>query len=403
MKISKLYYFINGYLTVCADGPFPERLINICLHREMDIFDIKRCGNNRMIFKIDLKSFYDIRIPAKRTRSHVKILKRNGLPFIIEKYKKRKFALIGIILIAAMLWYASNHVMGITIFGNNRIESDVINSALEECGLKLGTKTSDINPDLLRNRLMIKLQDLAWVGINANGSRVYIEIVERIEKEKGIDKYAPACDLVASKDGEIEKIEVREGQTVCKVGSGVRKGDVLVSGIVDSSVNGFEYVRARGEIYAKTRYKLTRSYPLKFTEEKYTGRKKNKYALTIMGKSFPLYLFNKIPYNKYKLNEKTDEYRIPVDIIPSIFITTKEYNEITTELKTSTPNEIKENAAKELIQELKKNLPQETEILDEEISYTLNEKNEAEVTAELICRENIAEEYVIEVPDRDNE
>ena len=397
MKISRLYCWFYGYLTVCADGPFPERLINICLHRGMYIFDIKRYGSNRIIFKIDVKSFFDIRIPARRTKSHIKILKRSGLPFIIQKYKKRRFVLAGIIILVAILWYASNHIMGITIYGNNRIATDTINNALEECGLTLGTKTSDIKPDILRNRLMIKLPDLAWVGINANGSRVYIEIVERIEKEQGVDKYAPACDLVASKDGEIERIEVREGQTVCKIGSGVRKGDVLVSGIVDSPVKGFDYVRARGEVYAKTRYSLTRCYPLEYTEENYTGNKKNKYILKVFGKDLPLYLFSKIPYKEYILNENTAEYKTPIDIIPSVFITKKEYNEITKEIKTSTPNEAKDRGGAELIQEIKNSLSEGTEIIEENVSYTLNEKNEAEVTAEIICRENIAEEYVIEV------
>lgn len=400
MKFDVLSYFFTGYLTVCADGPFTERLINICLHRNINIFNIKRCGSNRIVFDIELKSFYNIRLPAKRTKSHIKILKRNGIPFILKKYKKRKPILLGAIITLAILWYTSNHVIGITVFGNNRIETNHIKNTLKECGLSVGTKTSSVKPDILRNRLMIRLPELAWVGINANGSRVYIEVVERIETESGVDKNAPMCDLVASKDGEIERIEVRNGQTVCKIGSGVRKGDVLVSGIVNNSANGFEYVRARGEVYAKTSYRITRSYSLNYRNENYTGRSKSKYILTIKSKNLPLYIFSEIPYEEFKFSEKKKEYKIPNNIIPSFFITERKYEEISTEIKNIKPEEVEEVFGKELLDELKTQINESAIVIKEEVSYTLNEKNEAEVTAEILCSENIAEEFLIEYSER---
>ncbi|MBQ3573221.1 MAG: sporulation protein YqfD, partial [Clostridia bacterium] len=259
MKSGKIFNFLTGNLTLCADGPFAERLINIFKNRGFPIWDIKRCGSCRILFKTDIPSFKHIRTPARRTKSRVRIIKRNGLPFILNRYKHRYFLAPGIAIFAIMLFYASTHIMGITVFGNTRIDTDVINSALEECGLYLGAKTSAIDNDTIRNKMMLKFDELAWIGINANGSRVYIEIVERVEKESGLDKDGIACNLIASKDGEIESIEIREGQTVVKTGSGVRKGDVLVSGIVDNATNGFRYVKARGEVFAKTTYTKTQA------------------------------------------------------------------------------------------------------------------------------------------------
>ena len=93
------------------------------------------------------------------------------------------------------------HIMGITVFENSRIDTQTIYNSLSECGLSLGAKTSDIDNDLIRNKMMNKLDDLAWIGINANGSRVYVEIIERIEKENGLEKDGAACNLIASRMG----------------------------------------------------------------------------------------------------------------------------------------------------------------------------------------------------------
>ncbi len=325
MKAPKIFYYVKGYLDVCADGRFCERLLNICMHRGMPIWDIKYLGNSRVVFKTDIASFLKIRTPARRTKSRVRILKRHGFPFIMHRYRKRSWLALGLVPLLIFLWYSSTHIMGITVFGNNRIDTDTILLTLHECGLSRGTKTSSINPDSIRNNMMRKIDDLAWIGINANGGRAYIEIVERLEKDKGVEKDGIACNLIAAKDGEIERLEIREGQQLVKIGSGVLAGDVLVSGIIDDANNGFRFVKARGEVFAKTKTTLSRIFDIEG-----------------------------IPYEAAELK------------------------------------------GNELINELKAALSAETEVISENFTYTITEHNQIEVFAEIICRENIATEAVIE-------
>ena len=390
MKFKNIYHYLLGYITICADGPFCERLLNICMHRNLAVRDIKRCGTERVIFTTDIPSFRQMRTPAYRTKSHVRIIKRHGLPFLLKRYSHRKLSVCGVILLLVMLWYSSNHVMGITIFGNVRTDTEYIRQTLAECGLSLGMRTAEIEPDILRGRMMQRVDNLAWIGINANGSRVYIEIVERLEKDKGIEKDGIAQNLIASKDGEIESIEVREGQTMTKHGAGVRKGDVLVSGIVDNEATGFRYVKARGEIYARTIYSKSRNYPLKYSENVKTGKTKKRYTLSVMNLNLPLFLKQNPPYETFTAEEKTDEYKIPVDMLPSLFIKKQTYFEEITENKTRTAKEAVAFGTEELSAELKSELDENIEILEQKESYTINEHGEVEVCVDLICRENIA-------------
>ncbi len=399
MITERIIRFLKGYLYVRADSRFIERFINICMHRGISVQDIKRYGSNRITFKTDIKSFFNIRVPAKRTKTSVKIIKRCGLPFIIKKYKKRRLVLACGVVILALLWYMSNHVMGITVFGNSRIPVDEIKNALSECGLTIGMKTKDVASDTLRNKMMSRFPDLAWVGVNANGSRVYIEIVERIEKEEGVDKNAPACNLVAKCDGEIEKIEIREGQAVVQIGSGVRKGDVLVSGIVDNPIDGFSYVHSRGDIIAKTRYVKTKAYPLSFVERNETGKDKSRYVLYVNNKEIPLY--KNIPYISYNMDEFIMTFPRFFNLLPDISLKKVKFKEVYENNKTISPTEALGQAEDELLNELKDEIDDKAEIVESNITYTLSERNEAIVTLELICRENIVKENIIEVPVRE--
>ena len=397
----KLPLFLNGKLTVCADGQFTERLINICMHRGLVIRNVQKCGNNRVIFTTDVDSFKKIRTPVKRTKSKVKIIKKSGLPFILNRFKHRKAAVVGTALICVLLIYCSTHIMGITVFGNSRIEKKRITDELSSAGLTIGARTSDIDPDTIRNTLMNRIDELAWLGVNANGSHVYIEVVERIEKEQGLDKNDLPCNLVASRDGIIELAEVREGQTVVQKGSGVAQGDVLVSGIVNNSKNGFTFVHSRGEIIAETEYKKTRSYALEYSEDVPTGKTKKRYSMSVLNYTLPLYIGKTAPYEQFTHNQNESEYRIPLDILPSLFIKCDEYSETQTIHKKRTSQEAAAFGKEELTSELKseaetnENIKEIKSITSEQ---SLNEHGEIEITVTLKCSENIAVSSVIEEP-----
>lgn len=397
----KILLLLNGKVTVCADGPFTERLINICMHRGLVVRNVQKLGNNRVIFTTDADSFKQMRTPVKRTKSRVRIIKKSGLPFVLKRFRHRKAAVGGIAVLCALLIYCSTHIMGITVFGNSRIDKNRIIDELANAGLKVGAATSDIDPDTIRNTLMNRIDELAWLGINANGSHVYIEVVERIEKEHGLDKNDSPCNLIASHDGIIEITEVREGQTVVQNGSGVAQGDVLVSGIVNNSKDGFSFVHSRGEVIAETEYQKSRSYALDYTEEVPTGKSKKRRSISILNHTLPLYIGKASPYDRFAHTQSESEYRIPLDIFPSVFVKCDEYTEIQTVRKQRTSADASALGKDELSSELKSELEQNEnikEIKSITSEQTLNEHGEIEITVKVKCRENIAVPSVIEEP-----
>ncbi len=388
----------KGYVTIQAEGIFLERFLNICTRRELDVQNIRRLGAERMVAELSLKTFRQIRPVCFRTKTRVRILKRQGMPFLIHRYRKRKLALLGLGLALILLWYTSGHIMGITVFGNQKIPTETVLRHLAQTGVALGNPTGELDPSHIRNKMMQELEELAWIGINVSGSRVYIEVVERLTPEPRVDKNLP-CHLVASRDGEVLSIEAREGQTMVSLGSGVREGDILVSGIMDNTATGYRAVHAYGQVFARTTYQAVKEYPLTEIIPVKTGKAKTRYTLRILEREIPIYFGKKEPYSVCEKIEQVKEWRIPIDSLPSLFVVKEQFLEQHQEEITRTVAEVLELARKELTEEVKKDVPKVAEVEDQELSHILTEQGTVQVCLTYICRENIALEVPIDRED----
>ncbi len=388
-------YRIKGYVTIQAEGIFLERFLNICMRRELDIRNVRRLGAERLVCDLSIAGFRRIRPVCYRTKTRVKILKRQGLPFLIHRYRKRKFAVLGVILVMLLLWYTSGHIMGITVFGNEKIPTETVIQHLARSGVELGKSARNLSPSHIRNQMMRDLDELAWIGINVSGSRVYVEVVERLTPEPRVEMEKP-CHLVACRDGVIVAIEAKDGQTLVKVGSGVRQGDVLVSGIMDNTVTGYRAVHAYGEVIARTTYRAEQEYPLSFVERIKTGKEKIRYRMRILNREVPLSFGKGNPYSLSEKNETEKEYRIPVDFLPSLFVVREQYQEQQEQKRTRTVEEVLTLAEKDLTAELKPEIPEKAQIEEREMTHTLTERGMVRVTLTVTCLENIATEIPVE-------
>ena len=60
------------------------------------------------------------------------------------------------------------------------------------------------------------------------------------------------CNIVATKDAMIVKINAQNGTAVVKEGDIVTKGTVLIQGWLEGQFTGIRYVHANGEVQAKS-------------------------------------------------------------------------------------------------------------------------------------------------------
>lgn len=102
---------------------------------------------------------------------------------------------------------------------------------------------------------------LLGCGIDIEGTNVIVKIVKAKEQPEIIDNYA-YCDIVAKKSGVISRIIAQNGMAQVNVGDTVKKGDILIKGIMEGKYTEPRKVHSLGVVEAEVIYSKTKEFPI---------------------------------------------------------------------------------------------------------------------------------------------
>lgn len=311
--------YILGYINIKIEGYSVEKLINICIKNGMLLWNIKRSKSTIVYANVGVKEFREIVRIAKKNGCKIKIINKKGLPFLLHRYKKRKIIFILIIAILFALVALSQFIWNIKIEGNEKIESSQITQILENKGIKLGTAKRNIDKQKIINEIRLERSDIAWIGIDIEGTNLIVKIVETNAKPEIVNE-EDYCNVVATKDAQIVKISAQNGIPLVKEESVVTKGDILIAGWIEGKYTGTRYVHANGEVMAKVWYTKKEEVLLNQVIEQETGIKENRYKLKI--NKFEINLFKRLlKFEKYDTIETEKKLKIfsnfylPIELI----------------------------------------------------------------------------------------
>ena len=411
-KTSPLKY-VKGYVNIFVEGMFLERFINICRSKNIILWNIERKRATIMYVNISIEDFKKIKRIASKTKCKVKIVSKKGLPFIFYRYKKRKIFILCLFLVLVALLTLSQFLWNIDINvkdGDGTVEynKEEIMHNLEEAGLKIGKLKSDININTIVNNIRLKRNDIAWIGINMQGTNAIVEIVFSTEKPNIVDE-SDYCNIVADREGSIHKISAQNGTPQVKVGDIVRKGDMLIAGWIEGKYTGREYVHSRGDIQAKVWYSKKIKENFKQSIKIENGNVEEKYSIKFNNFQINLYkvLTNFKKCDKIVENKKLElfsNFYLPIEIIK---ITNKECE---IQEKTYTEEELKNKLVSQLEEELLGEIKQNNSevedlnsiITDKQVIVNKsNESLEIELVYEVL--ENIGVEEKLNIEELENE
>lgn len=279
-----IYRWFKGYLKVLFFGDFFEKILDITAKNGITLWN-SRLTKNGMESYICIKDFKKLKNLIRKKEIKVKILKKYGLPFKIEKNKKRTGFIAGIIIFFIFLKIMSGYIWVIDVSGNKNVKTEEILSVCSDLGIKIGTNADDISSKTDSQRLLLKLNGLSWASLNIEGSRLTVNVSEvKVKKDEGYP-----CNLVASFDGIIKKVDVKSGNCLVKTGETVKKGDILVSGIIENA-SSTQFVKSEGTVTAIASQNISVSGEFKQEKSYETGQKKTKRVFEFFNIKIPLYL-----------------------------------------------------------------------------------------------------------------
>jgi similar to stage IV sporulation protein len=339
--LAKLITWFRGFLCVRIRGTAPERFINLCCNKKIFIWDLKRIEEDYQ-FHISIKNYKKLRPIAKKTGMIPRIAKKTGFPFILHRYRRRKGFFIGILICFILIYIMSLFIWDISIQGGSKYTPEAMIKFLKENEVYTGIRKKKVNCQEIEETIRLAYKDIGWVSAEIKGTRLIIKITET-NMPAPAEKAMEPSHIVATKNAIIKSIITRTGTPMVREGDVVKKGDILVSGILTvkddfGEILSNQPVVADADIVCKSYYDYNEKFNMKYLDRIFTGEAKKGYYIGLFGKK--LFLYNRRnSYDKYDIivNEKTlhvtDTFYLPFRYGT---ISTREYKE---EWKTYTEDE----------------------------------------------------------------
>jgi similar to stage IV sporulation protein len=309
MGNQEMIHWWQGYVVIQVSGNKLERLINRMMNKRLSAWNIIRSSEDAAQISITLKDFFQLRTLLKETGCQVHIEKRVGLPFLLQKTKKRMGLAGGIVSFCLLFYVLSMMIWTVEIDGISVPEKEhYIRQELAKLDVKPGKFRFQVaDREILYRRIVKMMPEAAWVGFQFNGTTAQLKVVEKALPEP--QKATNPRNLVAKKKAIIHDIFVEEGQPVVKPNQYVKPGDLLVSGVLGTEEER-KIVSAKGIVLGEVWYESNITVPMAQKRSTLTGERKKRYYLNLGSLSLKVWGFGKVPFDQHTKNKDSYSFNI---------------------------------------------------------------------------------------------
>ena len=371
---------MNKYLINVKGKNIRNFLIKVA-KKNINLLNISFINDNEINILIDKKDF-DLLNDIKGIYEY-KVIKEYGTLIIKNILIKNIHLIIIIILNVFLIFHISNYIYEVEIVENSKDLKAFINTILIENGIqKHHKKPSDLNK--LKEKIIKENHDkIEWLEIIESGVKYIVKAEERIKNKSTI--LGGPSNIIASKDGIIKKIVASSGKVLAEKNAFVKKGDILITGIISDE----KMVKSSGNVYANVWYKIKSEASLHESSYELTNNTKKGLKINFFNKEFKL-------YKKYKTNEIKENVIFKNDLLP-FYLSIDEINETKVIDNILTFEEAKNKAIKKAKENIRNNLKEDEKIISEnELKVT---EKDSKIIVEILFTvyENISKEERIEV------
>ena len=229
-------------------------------------------------------------IPECERERCFEIVRERGLLYLFKRYKRRPGIAVGALIFAAVLLLSTMFVWRVEIKGAQRVDERELLDRLGAMGVKVGAYIPSLNCYEICNEFLIDADDISWITVNIMGTTARVEIREREEKSESEewDFTDEPCNILSSRAGVVSRIELYSGRAAVKVGDSINKGQLLITGVVESKGVGLYVGAAKGRVYAQSSDKVEYFQPKTVKVKVASGEIIRQKEYEIFGKSINL-------------------------------------------------------------------------------------------------------------------
>ena len=226
------------------------------------LIGINECDSEKVISRLfwrRVSASYSggvLKVPISRVPSCLKALsgveyKDLGsfglIPFVC-RIRGRWGILLAALTVMILTVFSSGRIFDIRVHGNEEMSVDEVEAELSRAGLFVGGSFRSLSLSEVETELLSASDKIGWININRRGTVAYVELREkRIFEDEAQTGYS---NIVAAEDCVIEQITVKSGFAAVEVGDTVRRGDLLISGVLPAEAGG-GFVNAEGVVLGR--------------------------------------------------------------------------------------------------------------------------------------------------------
>ena len=234
---------------------------------------------------------------------------REGLPGAFFCVMKRRGLVLAAFITLALRILLGGIVWDVRIEGNERLDDTTVREHLAANGFGIGDVWRLVDKNEVETAILAECADISWIAINRRGVVAYVRIMETENVGKENEEVPEFSNIIADRDAVIQEITVERGVAAVKVGDVVRRGDVLISGVVETE-DGTVFCRAMGHVIGQAVTTVSAEIPRNGTERRKIGDSLREIRLNLF--KIPINIFKnyRICLNEYDIIENDKEYAL---------------------------------------------------------------------------------------------
>ena len=300
---------MNNYILVKVEGKNVNNYVKWLISNKINVIHLNIIKHNELDLIINYK---DYNLLTKYSKTYkITIIKKYGKIKLFDIIKNNIIIISCLMISTIFIYLLSNIIFSVDIIYNDKNIINLVNKELVKYNIKKFQKKKNYEYlNQVKDKILKDNKDiLEWIEIEESGTKYIIRLVERKKETKKVEYDYQS--IIANKDATITSIKAYSGEKSKSINEYVKKGDVIISGILTKTDGTNLYTKAKGTVYGEVWYKANVEYPLYYQEEKVTGKSKNVVSIYFLNKEISLF-----PYKKYKQFRKQSKIIFENNFIP---------------------------------------------------------------------------------------
>lgn len=381
-------HILGGYRTVSVPGECSVQMLNMLYAGAYSHWHIRSEADGGISFRLSERDADALQRACSKLNIPLTVGEAKGFPALFRRYRQRWGILLGALIFAWITALSCCVVWDVEVTGNEKLDDGQIVRMLADYGFGVGSFFKKIDFDVLQNEFLLTTDEIAWISVNMVGTVAHVQVRENLGERQLGDGVSGVANVIAKEDGQITEVQIRAGKAAVVINDVVRKGDLLISGVIAIGEDGLRYEHASGSVLARVNRQITVEIPKNGLQKVYTGEEFVRKSIIFFGKEIKLFGKSSIDNPTYDTILSEKNFSLPGGVVLPVHIREEKERVYVMEPHPLSDAQAYVEAMMKYREELDALLI-DAEIVSAELSH-YEDENVYRITAHLVCVTDIA-------------